>query len=89
MMRRQSPRSLLSALLCLALAACAAPPAEREEALGPHVHRLTVELAGDESAEARLAKDAASVCPTGFDRQEDAAMPSDAPRYRVWLVRCR
>jgi len=79
----------LSFVLCLALASCRDQPAEREEALGPHVHRLTVDLAGDEPAEARLAKAATAVCPSGYDRQDDEAMPSDSPRYRVWLVRCR
>jgi hypothetical protein len=88
MMARRSALSLSLALVCLTLAACQDQPVEREEALGPHVHRLTVALAGDEPAEARLAKAATAMCPAGYDRQGDEAMPPDNARYRVWLVRC-
>jgi hypothetical protein len=85
---RLSPRFLSLAALCLALAACQNQPEERAEELGPKVHRLTVGLAGEESAESRLIKAATAICPAGYDRQDDQAMPSDGPRYRVWLVRC-
>jgi ferredoxin len=86
---RPLPRFLSFVALCLALAACQDQSGERVEALGQKVHRLTVDLAGDEPAEARLAKDAAAICPAGYDRPDDEPMPPDNPRYRVWLVRCR
>jgi hypothetical protein len=76
-------------VLCLATSACQDQSGERVEELGPKIHRLTVDLAGDEPAEARLARSAAAVCPGGYDRQNEEEMPSDSPRYRVWLVRCR
>jgi len=84
-----SKRHILLTALLATLAACQAPVGEREESLGPHVHRLTVDLAGDLPAEARLGKAADAVCPSGYDRQDDESMPPDAPAYRVWLVRCR
>jgi hypothetical protein len=71
------------------LGACHETVGSREESLGPGVHRLTVDLAGDEPAEFRLAKDADAVCPAGYSRQEDETMPPDAPHYRVWLIRCK
>ena len=52
------------------------------------MHRLTVDLAGDETAESRLIK-AAAICPAGYDRQDDEPLPGCGLRYRVWLVRCR
>ena len=85
---RPSARFLLLTTLCLALAACAEQSTESAEALSSKVHRLTASIAGDEPAESRLAKDAAAICPAGYNRQEDQSMPADAPRYRVWLVRC-
>ena len=84
-----SARFLSLAVLCLALTACQDQSIERSEELGPKVHRLTVGLADNEPAELRLAKAAAAICPTGYDRQDDELMPPDSPRYRVWLVRCR
>ncbi len=89
MRSHRSPRRISLAILCFGLAACQAAPTERAEELAPKVHRLTVDLAGEEPVESRLAKAATAVCPTGYDRQEDEAMPPDSPRYRVWLVRCR
>ena len=86
---RPSTRSLALAFICMTLAACQEQPSEREEALGPRVHRLTVELAGDEPAESRLIKAAAAICPAGYDRQDDEQIPPGSPRYRVWLLRCR
>jgi hypothetical protein len=82
-------RYILLTILLGLLAACQARVGEREESLGPHVHRLTVDLAGEGPAEARLAKAADAICPSGYDRQDDETMPPDAPAYRVWLVRCR
>jgi hypothetical protein len=89
MTSRPSARFLSLAALCLALTACQDQSVEREEVLGPKVHRLTVDLDGAEPAEPRLAKAATAICPTGYDRQDDELMPPDSPRYRVWLVRCR
>jgi hypothetical protein len=71
------------------LASCHQTIGEREESLGPHVHRLTVDIAGEPPAETRLAKAADAVCPDGYARESDEAMPPDAPDYRVWLVRCK
>lgn len=88
MKSRPSPWLLSLATLCFGLAACQPQPGERAEELAPKVHRLTVDLAGDEPAESRLSKDAAAICPAGYDRQDDEPMPPDSPRYRVWLVRC-
>ena len=81
------PIAVLSALLVLA--ACHEAVGEREESLGPHLHRLTVDLAGEGPAEARLARAADAVCPAGYAREGDETRPPDAPGYRVWLVRCR
>jgi hypothetical protein len=89
MTSRPSARFLSLAVLCLTLAACQDQPVERAEELGPKVHRLTVDLDGNEPAESRLAKAATAICPAGYDRQDDELMPPDSPRYRVWLVRCR
>jgi hypothetical protein len=89
MTSRPSTCFLSLAIFCLALTACQDQSDERAEELGPNVHRLTVDLAGDEPAESRLAKAATAICPAGFDRQDDEPLPPDSPRYRVWLVRCR
>ena len=84
-----SARFLSLAILCLGLAACQDQSGERAEELGPKVHRLTVDLAGDEPAESGLAKAATAICPAGYDRQDDEPIPPGSPRYSVWLVRCR
>ena len=73
----------------LLLGACQERVGEREESLGPHVHRLTVDINGDGPSEARLGNAADAICPTGYTRQDDETMPPDAPAYRVWLVRCK
>ena len=75
--------------LFLLLGACQERVGEREESLGPHVHRLTVDLSGDQPSEARLGNAADAICPTGYVKQGDETMPPEAPAYRVWLVRCK
>ncbi|MDB5360184.1 MAG: hypothetical protein JWO51_1481 [Rhodospirillales bacterium] len=71
------------------LGACQERVGEREESLGPHVHRLTVDIHGDQPSEARLGNAADAICPAGYVRQSDETMPPQAPAYRVWLVRCK
>ena len=73
----------------LILCGCQERVGEREESLGPHVHRLTVDINGDGPAEARLGNAADAICPSGYTRQDDETMPPEAPAYRVWLVRCK
>jgi hypothetical protein len=73
----------------LLLGACQERVGERAENLGPHVHRLTVDIVGKQPAEDRLAKLADAVCPSGYSQQGDELMPPEAPSYRVWLVRCK
>ncbi|HEV2675011.1 MAG TPA: hypothetical protein VGV37_10760 [Aliidongia sp.] len=73
----------------MALAGCHETVGEREESLGPGLHRVTVDLQGDGPAEARLNKNAQALCPAGFRVQGDETVPPDSPTYRVWLVRCK
>lgn len=80
---------LLALPVLFALAACHETVGAREESLGPHLHRLTVDLRAQEPAEIRLARDAGVLCPAGFGVESDETMPSDDPSYRVWLVRCK
>jgi len=93
---RSSPLSVPSLLpiaalsgLFLLLGGCQDRVGAREESLGSHVHRLTVDLSGDLPSEARLGNAADAICPTGYVKQDDETMPPDAPAYRVWLVRCQ
>jgi hypothetical protein len=73
----------------LILGACQERVGEREESLGAHVHRLTVDITDDQPSEARLGNAADAICPTGYTKQGDETMPPEAPAYRVWLVRCK
>ncbi|MEI9984861.1 MAG: hypothetical protein WDN69_17640 [Aliidongia sp.] len=82
-------RFLSCTVLCWRPQPARTNPSSGRRNWGPKVHRLTVDLAGDEPAEVRLAKAATAICPAGYDRQEDEPMPPDSPHCRVWLVRCR
>ena len=84
------PRLAIAVLFgSLALAACHETVGEREESLGPHLHRVTVDLRADAPAEVRLTRAAQALCPAGFGVESDETMPPDDPSYRVWLVRCK
>ncbi|HLZ66276.1 MAG TPA: hypothetical protein VKQ29_08595 [Aliidongia sp.] len=87
---RRPRRKAAIIIACGILAACHETVGEREESLGHQLHRLTVDIAGEPSADVRLARAADAVCPAGYARESDEAMPPGGqPSYRVWLVRCK
>jgi hypothetical protein len=90
LLKRPAAARRLFAIAALAggLAGCHETVGEREESLGPHLHRVTVDLQGDAPAEVRLNRNAQALCPAGFAVERDETVPPDDPAYRVWLVRC-